>query len=118
MAYHGYEDLEVWKKSRDVAIEVIRAVGVVGDPRLKKQMRDAAFSIPSNIAEGYERKTAKDKVRFFGYSMGSAAELKTQIEICGNSGLINQQKARIIIDNLAIIKAMLNKLSKYYEALQ
>lgn len=118
MTYKGYEDLNVWKLARDTAVEVIKVVGSVNDRRLKDQMRDAAFSIPSNIAEGYERKTAKDKIRFFGYSKGSASELKTQIEISGAAGLINENRSQEIIKSLTHINAMLARLIKYYESLE
>lgn len=80
----GYKNLIVWQKAKLLAIAVYRLTekfpreemyGVVA------QMRRAAVSIPSNIAEGYRRSHTKEKQQFLRIAFGSGAELETQIEI-------------------------------------
>ena len=81
---NGYRDLIVWQKSMDVAIAVYRYTEdfpkeeVYG---LVSQMRRAAVSIPSNIAEGSKRHTDKDFKNFLSIAYGSAGELETQLEL-------------------------------------
>ena len=74
MAFQSFEDLEVWKRSCALAVFVYEALSEARDFGLRDQMQRAAVSIPSNIAEGYER-TDKDFIRFLVIAKGSAAEL-------------------------------------------
>lgn len=59
-----FEDLKVWKEAMRLAAAVYRAVHACRDYGLRDQMQRAAVSIPSNIAEGYERNTNKDFIRY------------------------------------------------------
>ena len=81
----SYRELIVWQKAMDLVEEVYRLVKLL--PReetyaLSDQMRRAAVSIPSNIAEGHGRNSEKEFLRFLSIAQGSRAELDTQIEIC------------------------------------
>lgn len=80
----GFKELLVWQKARDLAIEVYRVTRqdpLKRDHGLTDQMRRSAVSVPSNIAEGDERDTDKEAVRFFYIAKGSLAELRTQLDI-------------------------------------
>lgn len=80
-----YQDLIVWQKSMELVKHIYRLTDMFaakGNFSLIDQMRRAAISIPSNIAEGYERNSTKDYVRFLSIANGSKAELLTQVEIC------------------------------------
>ena len=80
----GYKKLTVWQKAKDVAVFVYRISeeGVLSrDFALRDQIRRSAVSVASNLAEGDERDTDKDSVRFFFMAKGSLAELRTQIQI-------------------------------------
>jgi len=75
-------------------------------------MTRAAVSIPSNIAEGYERGTNKDFIRFLNIAQGSAAELRTQAYIANSVELIDQDAMRHIVEECKGIGAMLQALAK------
>ena len=82
---NSYKDLIVWKKSVDMVVQLYDYIQ--GFPKnesyaLSDQMRRAAISIPSNIAEGYERSTTAEYIRFLMIARGSKAELETQLHIC------------------------------------
>jgi len=77
---------------------------------LVSQMRRAAVSIPSNIAEGKTRGTLKDYRRFIYQAFGSGAELETQLEICINLGYFDLEKAQKAFSLLSEVMKMLNSL--------
>ena len=83
-----FEDLEVWKRSKCLAVEVYRALGDCKDWGFKDQITRAALSVPSNIAEGAERLTPNEFVQFLGYAKGSLGELRTQMMIGGELGYL------------------------------
>lgn len=84
--------------------------GVNSDGSLKDQMRRAAISVASNIAEGEWRWQTKDGNRFFLIAKGSAAELKIQAELCGEIGLAPDNEAQRLADQCDHVAAMLHKL--------
>ena len=83
MATH--RDLLTWQKAMDLVVEIYKLIDLL--PReetycLADQMRRAAVSIPSNIAEGHGRNSINDFKRFLAIAQGSRAELETQLDIC------------------------------------
>ena len=112
MAFHSFEDLEVWKISCRLAIKLYGDLRTCKDFGLKDQMTRAAVSIASNIAEGSERTTAPDFVRFLNIAKGSAAELRTQIYIAERVGILTIEQQRTHIADLKQISAMLHALAK------
>ena len=79
MAFQSFEELEVWKRGCRLAVEVHRALADSKEYALRDQMIRASISIPSNIAEGHERDSKLDFIRFLRIAKGSAAELRTQL---------------------------------------
>ncbi len=111
----GYKDLLVWQKGMTLAKDVYNVTR--GFPRDEKfglvsQMRRAAVSIPSNIAEGQARKTTNEFVQFISHSEGSVAELETQLLLSAELGFCNQSKATEILALLAELRKMLNALRR------
>ena len=108
---NSYQDLEVWKKSIDFVEQIYRLVKQLPKEEtyaLSDQMRRAAVSIPSNIAEGANRKTTKEYIQFLYIALGSAAELETQLIIGNRIGYferIEKEQADLIV-----IKKMINRL--------
>jgi four helix bundle protein len=76
-----FENMDVWKRSRVLAIEIYREMAQLRDFGFKDQITRSALSVPSNIAGGLERGSNPDKCRFIEHTKGSVGELRTQIDI-------------------------------------
>lgn len=81
MALHTFEELEVWKRACRLSVDVCDAAKTIKPYALQDQISRAAISIPSNIAEGAERDSEGDFIRFLRIAKGSCAELRTQLYI-------------------------------------
>jgi four helix bundle protein len=77
----SFENPDVWKRSKTLAVEVCRAVSSCKDWGFKDQIMRSSVSVPSNIAEGAERNGKKEFAQFLGIAKGSLGELRTQIMI-------------------------------------
>ena len=111
MAFGSFEDLEVWRRASRLAVDIYRLLADCKDLGLKDQMTRSAVSIASNIAEGAERGTSGDFVRFLRIAKGSAAELRTQFYIASEIGLIpNADNKHQLITELKAISSMLQGL--------
>jgi four helix bundle protein len=109
----SYENLNVWRKAIDLAKSVYLCTQ--NFPKEEKftlvsQMRRAAVSIPSNIAEGSSRHTDKDFANFLVIARGSLAELHTQIIISHEMRLIDDITNKKLTERIADIGKMLNGL--------
>ncbi len=97
MEIKGYEQLTVWQKSKDLTVEVYRLVKLLPKEELyalSDQMRRAAVSIPSNIAEGQTRVTTGEFIQFLNFAAASNAELFTQLSICERVGYISPSQLK------------------------
>lgn len=111
-----YKNLDVWQYAMDLTIETYKLTKLLPNEEkftLSDQMRRAAVSIPSNIAEGIGRGTEKETVRFLYISKGSLLELETQLEICKRLDFISDEDHIRMIQQIASINKMLNALIKY-----
>ena len=108
--YRSFEELEVWKRGCKLAVEVYLVLKVCREFGLREQMNRAAVSIPSNIAEGAERNSVKEFVRFMHIAKGSAAELRTQLYIAEKIGILSPGLARPLITESKEISSMLQGL--------
>ena len=114
MEKSNYKNLIVWQKAMDLVAEVYNIVKLL--PReeiysMVDQMKRAAISIPSNIAEGQERGTTKDFIKFLYIAKGSKAELETQLMICVRLNYFNCSQIEIARVLLSEIGKMLNALT-------
>ena len=111
----GFKDLQVWQKAKDLALEVYR-VTAEGDLNrdfgLRDQLRRSAVSIASNIAEGDERNTNKESIRFFHIAKGSLAEVRTQIQIAHEVGYLQKDKYESLEAGSIELGRMMGKLIK------
>ena len=120
MSGSDFRDLEVWRKARQLAIVVygLTTDGPLGkDFGLRDQMRRAAVSICSNIAEGNDRNTDRDTVRFLYMAKGSAAELISQADIALGVGYLERADAEKLIVACDEVSRMLRGLIKQREQL-
>jgi four helix bundle protein len=112
MGFQSVENLQVWQKSKMLCIIIYKHLKTSSEFWIKDQMLRSALSVPSNIAEGYDRNSIKDTIRFFNIAQGSLSELKTQVIIATELNIINQQDAQNLIQEIDIIASMLYKLIK------
>lgn len=97
MGYRSFFQLPVWRESVDFAAEVYKFCDkgpLKSDYRMRDQLRAAATSISSNIAEGFEFKNNKEFVRFLFYAKGSTSEVFTQFCILFRAGIVNKDDYR------------------------
>ncbi len=108
-----YKDLLVWQRSMELVVDVYNLTSDL--PReevygITSQLRRAAVSIPSNIAEGHRRgSSSKDFIRFLRIAYGSGAELETQMEIIKRLNMVNGTQTATVEDLLSQVMKMLNK---------
>jgi four helix bundle protein len=108
-----FRELKVWQRGKDLAVYVYRTTNqgdFSKDYGLRDQIRRAAVSIPSNIAEGDELGTAKQAIRFFYSAKGSSAEVLTQAIIALEAGYLSKESYDQIEKECESISSMLTRL--------
>jgi len=105
-----YERLDVWKRSFQLSLLVYRSFYLLKDFSLKDQMCRSSVSIPSNIAEGYERFSKKERAHFLSIAKGSVGELKTQVMLAFELGYLHKENYLLITNECEEIGKMLGKL--------
>ena len=111
----SHKELEVWKNSIDLVTNIYRVTDEFPKSEiygLTNQIRRCAVSIPSNIAEGAERNSRVEYIRFLHIAKGSAAELRTQVYIAQQIGIYQNPKASELVTELKEISSMLQGLIK------
>ena len=114
MKSKSYKDLNVWKIAVNFAKEIYQlttrfpASEVYG---LTSQVRRAAISIPSNIAEGQGRNSVREFRQFLAIALGSLGELETQLIIAGEIGYSTTEELQPFLDDIDTIRKMLRSLS-------
>jgi four helix bundle protein len=119
MEAKGYEQLNVWQKAMDLTVEIYGITKHFPKEELygiTNQMRRAAVSIPSNIAEGHSRNSQKEFLNFLSIAKGSNAELFTQLLICERVGYISSSNIKPIKQLSQEIARMLTSLITRIEA--
>lgn len=110
---HGHRQLQIWQRAVDMAVEVIKNSEQLRQRRcfvLADQMVRSAVSVPSNIAEGNARGTRVDYRRFLRISLGSLAELDSQVEIAFRSEIMPEQLYGRLCDEIPQIRRMISAL--------
>lgn len=108
-----FQELKVWQNAKDLAVFIYKLTDDIPfskDYGLRDQIRRAAVSIPSNIAEGDELDTDKQAVRFFYTAKGSSAEVLTQAIIALEVGYITEEDFEHIQKECQSISSMLTRL--------
>jgi len=108
-----FEKLKVWQVSFEVAVEIHELLRHCKDYGYRDQIRRSSVSVPSNIAEGVERGTNKDSIRFLYYAKGSTGEVLTQIRLGVRFGYIPTEKGKNLEIACVQISKMLTALIKH-----
>jgi four helix bundle protein len=109
----SYRDLRVWQRAMELVFgvyDVTRSFPKDELYGLVSQMRRAAVSVPSNIAEGKGRLTDRDRAHFYSQARGSLLELETQILIAQRLEYVLEERAKSLIETSAELGRMLNAL--------
>lgn len=118
-AVRRFEDLIAWQKARELAGLIFAATNrgeISGAFALKDQMRRAAISVVSNIAEGYERHGRRDFARCVGIAKGSAGELRAQIHLATDLRMLEPVVARDLVERCEEVSRILAGLRRALEA--
>jgi four helix bundle protein len=112
MAYQSFEDLEVWQRGCRLSVDIFLKFESCKRYSLKDQIERSGLSIPSNIAEGAERGSAKDFAHFLNFSKGSCGELRTQLCIARKLAFLAKADFEKLVRETKEISAMLQGLRR------
>lgn len=115
MGKNGFEDLVVWQNAKKIAVLIYKLSNngsLNRDLGLRDQLRRSAVSIASNLAEGDERNSNKESVRFFNIAKGSLAELRTQLQIAYEVGYLKIEDYENIRGECEMLGKMIGSLIK------
>jgi four helix bundle protein len=107
-----FEDLKIWKEGMRLARDIYLNLKSCRDFGLKDQMQRASVSIPSNIAEGFKRNSNKEFIRFLYIALASCAELRTQVYLSKEVGILNAEINKDLVERTRMLSAMIRKFIK------
>ena len=107
-----FEDLEIWKEGMRISVTIYKIMQNCKDFGLKEQMQRASVSIPSNIAEGFERQTNKEFIQFLYIAKGSCGELRTQLYIAKELKVITDDDFTNLLSKLLKLSSMISNFIK------
>lgn len=119
MMLKNYKELKVWQKAYELCLDVYQITKHFPKEEqygLTAQMRRSAVSIPSNIAEGYGRKSRKEYIQLLYVAYGSTCELETQLSISKDLEYINTENAVNVQQGIGDVERMLQALIKSLES--
>ena len=120
MKINNFEEIEAWKRSRELTKEIYRISSDVifsKDWGLKDQIRRASISVMSNIAEGFDCGFKTEFVRFLGISRRSLSEIQSQLYIALDQNYINKNDFECIYKESEEIRKMITGFMKYLKSL-
>lgn len=107
-----FEDLVVWQEGLTQAVAVYKSLATCLDFGLRDQMRRSSVSVPSNVAEGFERHSNREFIRFLRIAKGSNGELRTQLHLAIAVEILDLQTGQELLAKSRIISSMLQNLIK------
>lgn len=112
MKFEKFEDIVVWQKAQELAVEMYKSFHGLKDYGFRDQILRAVVSISNNIAEGFERKGNKEFKYFLFVAKGSAAEVRSMLYLARDLNYINNEKFEKYIESALSISKMLSGLIK------
>ncbi|MDZ4748932.1 MAG: four helix bundle protein [Saprospiraceae bacterium] len=110
MAIIKFEDVKGWKKAQDLAVEIHAAFKGLKDFSFKDQIFRASISISNNIAEGFDRQSNKEFIRFLYYALGSCSEIKSMLYLSYRLHYCNEITMDSLLDHANEISRILHGL--------
>ncbi|MGP1719216.1 four helix bundle protein [Shewanella frigidimarina] len=107
-----FEQLDVWKRASRLSCEIYKLTEKVDNWGFKDQITRSGLSVPSNIAEGEERDTTKEKIRFLYYAKGSLGELVTQLYIGVEAGFLDKKASLILVNEAKELAKIIGTMIK------
>jgi four helix bundle protein len=117
-ALRGYRDLRAWQQAMGLVTEINRVTRTFPKEEqygLVSQIRRAAVSIPSNLAEGHGRNSRNEFRQFIGQARGSLSEVETQLEIAKSLGYVKAEAAGALMEQAEAVGKMLTGLRSWTE---
>jgi len=114
----SFEDLTVWKDSMQLVVLIYSKLRNCKDYGFKDQIQRASVSIPSNIAEGFERQTNKEFIQFLFIAKGSCGELQTQLYLSIKLEYLSKIEGQEFIDKAKKISSMIYNLISYRKTIK
>jgi four helix bundle protein len=114
----SFTDLNAWKESHVLAIAIYQLTEIFPNSEqygLSSQLKRAASSVTSNIAEGFGRSTSRDKEHFYTMASGSLYEIKSQLILCRDLGFIKNEKFQQVATQANTAHKLLNGLIKSHK---
>lgn len=115
----NFTDLTAWKESHDLVLtvyETVKSFPKREEYGLKSQMCRAAVSVPSNIAEGFNRLSQQEKIRFYNVALGWVSELQAQLLIVKDIGFVTDSDTRKLLEQTETVRKLLSGLIKSIKA--
>ena len=111
----SFTDLRSWQQARELSVMLYRLTmdfPISERFGLTSQMRRAGVSVAANIAEGFSRNTAKDKINFYGMALGSLTETQSHVYIAQDLEFLTEDNLLIIMEITGTLHKMINGLIK------
>jgi len=114
--YKNFEDLPIWKEAKDLAVQIYRITKeekLKRDFGLSEQIRRAALSISSNIAEGFDRSYKKEFIKSLYIAKGSVSEVRSQLFICKELGYLDGDFSEKLLEQTRSLSRQIGALISY-----
>lgn len=114
-----FEELRVWQRSRQLALEIHRGTARFQrhhEYDLMRQLRRSAYSVPANIAEGFERGSRREMMHFLAVAKGSCGELRSHLSLAVGLGLISETESAVLRSEAVMVGRGLGALIRYLNA--
>ncbi|HRX84456.1 MAG TPA: four helix bundle protein [Phycisphaerae bacterium] len=111
-----FEELEVWQEARKLAGEIYRVTergGFARDYGMRDQIRRAAVSVMSNVAEGFERRSDREFARFLQIAQGSAGEIRSVLYIARDVGYLEEKALEDLKNRSEQVSRRIARLASY-----
>jgi four helix bundle protein len=114
-----FEDVRAWQTARELTRQVyaVSNKGAFGrDFGLRDQMRRAAVSIMSNVAEGFESDTQRQFIKFLGHAKASAGEVRAQLYVALDAGYVTEEEFKVLFDQADKVSRQLSRFIGYLKS--